>query len=507
MSLQSLGIACFTIQLAALTAFAESPSWPDWNGPNENFAATPSGRELVKSLEDAKLIWQSEEIISLGKANAARSRAYSAGRHGGNQEPHPSGGGSSPIVAEGRVYLSYYEPNGDLLAQERNPKKNERYHKIEANEVVLCINAEDGKTLWKKVFPDGLNIQERKSPGYSGLTPVFADGRLYTIGTMSIVRCLNAATGELVWETPTPLATEELKTIRGEALQSRVMRLSPFLDNRGGKNLNFSDGVLLSHRSSDLIGFDGETGEVLWTVNNALGSQVSPIVWRRNDASLAIAINRDGLIRCIAPRTGKILWESRAGAPNDYTPSIEGDWLVAKGGLVDSINKRGKPEKLTTPAGFLLTKDGAEKKWSLAGVRDTNHWKEGQAAVHDGCIYLRVGQDNRSLICLDIKTGRVQSRLKTPLRSCNCMLIWADDRLLTDRDGSHMEMSPFLFDADPHNLQQLGEIWEPPHPTTTSYNPAMIHPVVDGRLYTRGADGIYCYDLRANSIDISDAEK
>jgi len=35
-----------------------------------------------------------------------------------------------------------------------------------------------------------------------------------------------------------------------------------------------------------------------------------------------------------------------------------------------------------------------------------------------------------------------------------------------------------------------------PHWPATSYEIPMVYPVVDGRLFIRGALGIYCYDLR-----------
>jgi len=37
----------------------------------------------------------------------------------------------------------------------------------------------------------------------------------------------------------------------------------------------------------------------------------------------------------------------------------------------------------------------------------------------------------------------------------------------------------------------------PPHPPATTYQVAMSHAWADGRLFIRGADAIYCYDLRA----------
>lgn len=48
-----------------------------------------------------------------------------------------------------------------------------------------------------------------------------------------------------------------------------------------------------------------------------------------------------------------------------------------------------------------------------------------------------------------------------------------------------------------HDLNELGPLWLPPHVETTAYNSQpIVYPIVDGRLFIRGGDGIYCYDLR-----------
>jgi hypothetical protein len=50
----------------------------------------------------------------------------------------------------------------------------------------------------------------------------------------------------------------------------------------------------------------------------------------------------------------------------------------------------------------------------------------------------------------------------------------------------------------PEKFQGMGPPWWSPNiPHTTSYAARNInHPIVDGRMYIRGGDGIYCYDLR-----------
>lgn len=40
-------------------------------------------------------------------------------------------------------------------------------------------------------------------------------------------------------------------------------------------------------------------------------------------------------------------------------------------------------------------------------------------------------------------------------------------------------------------------MWLPTNTSTTAYNSQpVVYPIVDGRLFVRGGDGLYCYDLR-----------
>jgi hypothetical protein len=63
-------------------------------------------------------------------------------------------------------------------------------------------------------------------------------------------------------------------------------------------------------------------------------------------------------------------------------------------------------------------------------------------------------------------------------------------------DSQHGKFYPYMIDANPSAMAQLGEQWFGEHPPGTGYDAPFTHPLVDGRLYARGMDGIYCYDFR-----------
>ena len=61
-------------------------------------------------------------------------------------------------------------------------------------------------------------------------------------------------------------------------------------------------------------------------------------------------------------------------------------------------------------------------------------------------------------------------------------------------DAQHGRISFYPFPAQAE--AKIGPLWTPPHSPTTTYQASMSHAWADGRLFIRGKDGLYCYDLR-----------
>jgi outer membrane protein assembly factor BamB len=70
----------------------------------------------------------------------------------------------------------------------------------------------------------------------------------------------------------------------------------------------------------------------------------------------------------------------------------------------------------------------------------------------------------------------------------------AGDRLLLSPEGQHGTARLVFMDGQ---LKDLGPLWLPPNVDTSAYNSQpIVYPVADGRVFVRGGDGLYCYDLR-----------
>src|SRR5206468_6747359 len=91
-------------------------------------------------------------------------------------------GWSSPVVAQGRVYLTDSELN--------KPKAKERVH---------CFDEATGKSLWTYAYEVAYPDWAFPDRGPTA-TPIVQDGKLYTVGNKGDLHCLDARTGEVLWK-------------------------------------------------------------------------------------------------------------------------------------------------------------------------------------------------------------------------------------------------------------------------------------------------------------------
>ena len=267
-----------------------------------------------------------------------------------------------------------------------------------ADDAVICLDFETGKTVWKTALPG-----ESVGRGASS-TPCIADGKIFAVGSRR-VWCVNLADGKVRWETPFP--------------KKKSTGSSPL----------FSDGVLVVN-ADHLVGLDAATGKELWRQEKAGGGNASPVPWEAGGRKMVICNGKD--LTAVDLKTGAIVWTAEAGG--DSTPAIEGDVLTVQSRrpALGLVAYRISPEK-------------AEQMWKHPmDVLRT----QSSPILKDGHVYLT---DDNNHYCFEAATGRVawQAQAQTTISSP----VVADGKLFAMANNGN---SLLMISTDPQTYISLG---------------------------------------------------
>lgn len=485
-------------QLRERNSVAKEAGWP-------TYFAAPGGATnagpLVDDLAKARPEWKAEESLPCmwGKGPEDRypHRACMTGC---------AGGASSPVIADGRVFVYFYRPSGAIgaaplpygagapkvaseadvieFAQKHTPSPHGHRAMIDwyrpfADDVVVAFDAATGQTLWRTELPDRSgNMQAHKWRGMNP-TPTFAHGKVFAQGYGGRVYALDAATGQLTWE-------------YGAAATKLIGKGG----GPSGTGPLVSGNVVVVAIGGSTIGLDATSGREVW---KSPGQH--PLLWRSAGGEQLIVFAVDKLpfekVECLEPATGKRLWSQpiRFFSGMNYSPTgamaqIAGDLLI---GFAPPSDPQAKPSG-GVPQAWKLSAIGAEKAW------------QGEFLPNDENMPVTLGTDRAYVMgreeirAYELSSGKLLGSLQGKDAfpglhgpGSNPWLAVVGNRLLLNPEGQHGGQAFMLLDLD---LKPLSA-WHPPHPSDSAYAcMAAISPVVDGRIFVRGHDGLYCYDLR-----------
>src|SRR5262249_15098833 len=117
-----------------------------------------------------------------------------------------AGGYAGPAVANGKVYVTDFSTSTDV----RKASDPQKRPKLTGKERVHCLDARTGKEIWKHEYDCTYGIS---SPAGPRCTPTVDGGRVYTLGAVGNLVCLDADKGSVIWskdlpkeyKTPTPM--------------------------------------------------------------------------------------------------------------------------------------------------------------------------------------------------------------------------------------------------------------------------------------------------------------
>jgi len=451
--------------------------WPQWRGPFCSGGAVDSPDKPASTATNLVQLWESEARLP-GTYEADARFSVKLTRN------LTSSGYSSPIVAGGCVYVYYYVPNGDVFDKAAHRRHVDRGMKTatagrkalypSANEVILCVDAANGKTLWKRTFVAvGLNLEGGFNKGGGNFTMCYADGKVYAIGTSAKVYCLEAKTGKPVWENDLGIRRRYMKDLVEHLTE--IESLTGARNDFGGNPLVIGGVLTVSDhieykggprnmKGNGLIGLDAGTGEFRWVRTGFGGSGMlagTPLCWTHKGKEYVIGSGGRG-IGCIDPRDGKLLWTAKGGFQN--AAAILGDLLVVAGENVSC---------------FELSLSGAKAKWEAPGG-----FRQSSPAIYKGCLLYSAGGEIR---CARMSDGRLQGALKGAGAPEYSSLVAGDGFLFVPTAGRG-KAGLSVLSAEPSGgaLKKVGS-WR------ISYANSTTPAYADGKLYVRSEDRLRCF--------------
>jgi len=274
-------------------------------------------------------------------------------------------GYSTPILYNGEVYISGRRDSVDVVTR----------LDLEGSIIWETVYG----SSWDQTFPESRN------------TPTIEDDRLYIMGGLGTVVCMDTGTGEIFWQVNTH------QEYGGEF-------------HRWGmaESLLLTEDAVISSPVGErtaVIALDKRDGSLLWESESLGGERAyaSPLLIHHNGRSMILVTSSKDLMG-VDPRDGNILWAydivtnhtgDRNRRNNTNTPLFHlGEIFVTSGYDAEALM-------------FSLAPDGGDVKlkWS-DGTLDTHH---GGVVLVDGYIYGSnwLNNGNGNWVCLEWETGKV----------------------------------------------------------------------------------------------------
>ncbi|MGA2555360.1 MAG: PQQ-binding-like beta-propeller repeat protein [Verrucomicrobiota bacterium] len=327
------------------------------------------------------------------------------------------------------------------------------FSRVDAEENVICLNAADGKEIWRKKYEAPAPAAPSGSAhGGPRSSPAVADGKVVTFGVTGILTCWNAADGAQLWQKKDATTWPRFYTGSSPLLVDGLCVVQV-----GGA----SDGGVTA--------YDLKTGDEKWLWKNGGPGYASPVVMTVAGTKIVVALTDKSFVG-IRLSDGATAWQTPFAAMgmnyNAATPIVDGDTLIyagaGRGMHAVKVSKQGDA--------FATT-----ELWTAADVSP----QFGTAVLKDGFLY-GVSQQGK-LFCVNAKTGAVA---------------WTDTEAKGPQGyGSVVDAGSVLLALTPKSqlyvVQPSDKAYTEVASIKVADSPTYAYPVVSGnRLFIRDHDSV-----------------
>lgn len=355
-------------------------------------------------------------------------------------------GHSSPVIVGGRVYL---------MARRG------------ADEFCLALDAATGEEIWSHNYsaPYTSDSAARRHGLGPKATVTIDDGRFYGFGICEVLTCIDAESGQVLWQ-------KRFEDDYGEPWPQFGASSSVLIDG----DLCIAQ-VGVKGRGA-IVAFDKKTGEKVWA-NTADGpAYASPSIGSLAGVRLIVTMTQSAVIG-VRPSDGATLLKIPFKTPyemNIVTPVVLGSRLIYSGyqqgvsAIALEWKNKDKPE-----AGY-----ETKTLWHT----QSHSMNMGHPVVHEGRLYFLSMMKKGVFVCLDLETGRAV--WESPGRQGDyASVVLCGDRMLVLTNEGKLTLVP----ADPAGYKPLAS-W------TVGETPTWAHLGVAGnRLFVKDLKHLACFEF------------
>lgn len=276
----------------------------------------------------------------------------------------------------------------------------------DGKEGMTALDADTGETVWRTEYPVAYEPYEGAVDHGEGpkATPLFHNGKLYTLGISGTISSFDALSGTLVWQKPAPPIQPDVGTAS-----------SPIGDR---------DFVIVQEGYDALTAFEANTGRIRWTVKNEF-RYASPIIVDLHGTRQVIAVAQQSILG-ISVADGAVLWEHPWKSPfvQAITPVLYRETIIVSG------HHRGVRA---------LTPIRREDTWIVEVVwdnKDVSMFLSNPVVIGDTLFGLS-HRNSGQFFAIDASTGQVLW-LDRPRRAMNSALVKGDDLLFFLNDDAEL---------------------------------------------------------------------
>jgi outer membrane protein assembly factor BamB len=435
--------------LGLFLSAARGDDWPQWLGPQRDGVWRETGILDKFPKDGPKVRWRTP--IGIGYAG--------------------------PAVAAGKVYVTDRVLDPGI----QNPKSGFSKNRVPGKERVLCLDEANGKVLWTHEYPVTYEIGYPNGPR---TTPIIHAGKVYTLGAMGDLRCLDALKGELLW-------SRNFMKDYGAPTQVWGFSASPLID---GDRLI----CVVGGEGSIAVAFHKDTGKEIWKALSGAEAGYCPPVIIQAGGKRQLIIWDPQAVNSLDPETGQVYWSHRFPLRSGLAipmPRQAGDLLFVTAFYNGPLMLKLAADK---PAATVLWKGKSNSE--MPRLTDGLHSIMPTPVIKDGHIYGICSYGE--LRCLKADTGeRLWSTLAATggqeQRWGNAFLVPQGDRFFLFNEKGDL----IIARLTPKGYEEISRanILEPTNRMAQGRPVVWSHPAFANKsVYARNDKEIVCVSLAAD---------